>query len=768
MTAQNALAFPGLLMRSLGPALLEWSERRRVPAVTGFLPTDIEGLAAWYDPSDLSTMWQSSKGDYPVAAAGDPVGLMLDKSQGLRRVDTPVEFVYGNDNDWTVDEEAGTYTRTDGSGFSELRLRVTAGKFYEVKLRVQNIVGDFRLIRRAETGGVNENIRFLTQSTTEEYITAMMEIFDNGSTPDIVLSGLDATYTISEISVKEVPGNHLTQPAAAACPTYQTDGTKHWLDFDGVDDFIDVDSRFGLIANPALTSVMGVQPTGYVDAIERLWYIGPFGGATAGTLSAALGSAGISWRHNDGYSIHGTLAEGTDAVLTHARAVGAVYDEELVYLDGEMMVKTESSGVAGVPFKTDESFRIGADGGGANTLAFRMYGFSFFDRQIGPLDHIRVVNHQRRKAGLDAVFTPADLRGLTAWYDPSDRTTLLSSVYGKTYAATAGDPVALVLDKSQGLQLGPELVTNGGFDNGLDGWTSSASSWVWDASGRAYLDGDDSPQALSQDGIMEVGKVYRLEFDVEISGGSFGPQTGTNGFQVVDQLSESGHYVYTILADTNRLSFKRHTGAIQVYVDNVSLREIKGNHLSQLTAAACPTYQTDGSVHWLEFDGVDDVLALPEPLPFSAQMSVGAAFEFPDGQAYSSSYPHVLSNRGTGGTAAARHPLLFASANAPDTVYVSWGTNGSPRVFPENMNAHGPAVIVSGVSPDARFYSTDAEDREDAVTGYDLEDGGTGEFQIGGPNKNPLYVFGATMFDRCLVARESLPLKQLLKQKAGI
>lgn len=35
---------------------------------------------AWYDPSDLSTMFQDSAGTTPVTAAGQPVGLILDKS----------------------------------------------------------------------------------------------------------------------------------------------------------------------------------------------------------------------------------------------------------------------------------------------------------------------------------------------------------------------------------------------------------------------------------------------------------------------------------------------------------------------------------------------------------------------------------------------------------------------------------------------------------------------------------------------------------------
>ena len=43
-------------------------------------PADMPSLGAWYDPSDLSTMFQDAAGTTPVTAAGQPVGLILDKS----------------------------------------------------------------------------------------------------------------------------------------------------------------------------------------------------------------------------------------------------------------------------------------------------------------------------------------------------------------------------------------------------------------------------------------------------------------------------------------------------------------------------------------------------------------------------------------------------------------------------------------------------------------------------------------------------------------
>lgn len=49
-------------------------------------PADLTALAAWYDPSDLSTMFNDSAGTTPVATPGtvadsaNPVGLIQDKS----------------------------------------------------------------------------------------------------------------------------------------------------------------------------------------------------------------------------------------------------------------------------------------------------------------------------------------------------------------------------------------------------------------------------------------------------------------------------------------------------------------------------------------------------------------------------------------------------------------------------------------------------------------------------------------------------------------
>jgi len=61
---------------------------------------------AWYDPSDLSTLFQDSAGTTPVTASGQPVGKMLDKS--------------GNGNHAVQATPAKRPTYTEGSGLAWL------------------------------------------------------------------------------------------------------------------------------------------------------------------------------------------------------------------------------------------------------------------------------------------------------------------------------------------------------------------------------------------------------------------------------------------------------------------------------------------------------------------------------------------------------------------------------------------------------------------------------------------------------------------------
>ena len=67
-----------------------------------------------------------------------------------------------------------------------------------------------------------------------------------------------------------------------------------------------------------------------------------------------------------------------------------------------------------------------------------------------------------------------------AWYDPSDLTTLFQDAAGTTPVTLSPmeQPVGFMLDKSKGLVLGSELVSNGDFTKGTTGWDITAGGGV--------------------------------------------------------------------------------------------------------------------------------------------------------------------------------------------------------------------------------------------------------------------------------------------------
>lgn len=67
-----------------------------------------------------------------------------------------------------------------------------------------------------------------------------------------------AGQAVAAMHDKSGLGRHLTQPILAKRPTYQTDGTLHWIDFDGVDDFLSVAS-FDLSSTDKVTIFAGLS-----------------------------------------------------------------------------------------------------------------------------------------------------------------------------------------------------------------------------------------------------------------------------------------------------------------------------------------------------------------------------------------------------------------------------------------------------------------------------------------------------------------------------
>ena len=190
------------------------------------------------------------------------------------------------------------------------------------------------------------------------------------------------------------------------------------------------------------------------------------------------------------------------------------------------------------------------------------------------------------------------------WYDPSDFSTMFQDAAGSIPVTAVGQSVGLILDKRLGLERGPELVTNGDFSAGGTGWTIMGAG-VSIASGKATWSSAVANERITQ-GALSPAKFYEVTYTVSgyVSGavypvGSPTPNTGT----------ANGTFKCIVTGATS--IYMRSGGAgFTGSVDDISYRELPGNHASQVNASNKPILGIDGNgKYYLAFDGVDDSLS---------------------------------------------------------------------------------------------------------------------------------------------------------------
>jgi len=223
-----------------------------------------------------------------------------------------------------------------------------------------------------------------------------------------------------------------------------------------------------------------------------------------------------------------------------------------------------------------------------------------------------------------AGFSPAILFANNepgVWYDPSDLSTLFQDTAGTTPVTTPGQTVALMLDKSKGLTLGPELVTNGTFDSDTD-WTKAAGWTI--SGGTANFSSGAIFNSIYQTITTVAGLTYKLSFDCSArTTGTFqifAKNTDDSGALLNSSVSvtSTGSYefIFTALSTITFFKLTPMTSGAGASFDNISVKEIPGNHATQPTTAARPTYQVDaGGRGYLSFDGLDDWMVTPTITP---------------------------------------------------------------------------------------------------------------------------------------------------------
>lgn len=172
------------------------------------------------------------------------------------------------------------------------------------------------------------------------------------------------------------------------------------------------------------------------------------------------------------------------------------------------------------------------------------------------------------------------------WYDPSDISTMLQED-SSLAPAVIGQPVGTILDKSQGLKLGSEMITNGSFDTDTN-W-SKATGWSI-ANGVASAD-NISGKNLTQGNLgLVTNAVYEVIFTVAtISSGSVLARFGGSTPVSTSAYTSAGTYKAILRANASNTTFAiRGQGGFTGTIDNVSLKLIEGNHARQITSDKRP------------------------------------------------------------------------------------------------------------------------------------------------------------------------------------
>lgn len=291
-----------------------------------------------YDPNDLTTMFQDAAGTIPVTAAGQPVGLMKDKSgrnnhafqtvSASRPVfqQTPIlgsELVVNS----TFDTGTSGWEGSNGGKLlavnGGMRLTNTLAAYGRAGCTIPSITGkSYKMSCRLRSGGgtsvtlgVGNNSGSVAlgsvYTASTEYVNTSFIFTAQAETTFII--GLIGTTTVGltaffdDISVKEIVG-------------YRTD--QNYLAFDGVDDFLQTNNidftatdKVSLFAGVRklsdLTAFPVIVETGITELVSGSFHL--YANSSTTTRGYALAVTGTKqvWRR-----MAGDYASPDSAVIT--------------------------------------------------------------------------------------------------------------------------------------------------------------------------------------------------------------------------------------------------------------------------------------------------------------------------------------------------------------------------------------------------------------------------------------------------------------------
>jgi hypothetical protein len=182
---------------------------------------------AFYDFSNLATLRQNSDGTTAVTDYGDPVGFVLDQSKGSSTLtdnlgaeeladpgfDNPSAWNSPSAN-WTISGSQATASAT--GNLLTAAAPIVEGVFYQIVIDIESIAAGSIDVRLGG-GDAGNQIEYISSAGVHTFYAKSPGVSFTG---EFVLrkAGATGAVVLNSVSVREVPGNHLTQSTSTARP----------------------------------------------------------------------------------------------------------------------------------------------------------------------------------------------------------------------------------------------------------------------------------------------------------------------------------------------------------------------------------------------------------------------------------------------------------------------------------------------------------------------------------------------------------------------
>ena len=182
-------------------------------------------------------------------------------------------------------------------------------------------------------------------------------------------------------------GNHATQSVSGRRPVYRTDGTLHWLEGDGVDDFLKT-AGIPQIANDGAGFYfsMGADPAMYSMRVSQYSAGGDrrgFSTNSSGPQSIQyLAGASLSSSYNSGLLVDVATPSSAHVFSTMWEGAGASNEAQI----NNDSILTASSALASAGSSFDQEIELFTVNNGLKAVSGKLYGVFVLDKYLNPAE----------------------------------------------------------------------------------------------------------------------------------------------------------------------------------------------------------------------------------------------------------------------------------------------------------------------------------------------------------------------------------------------